>query len=91
MKRLFCSLAMSSRREDLDYFSLLLYKDTNPYWIENRVITTSFKAEKTLTKDTVPVGINAVFFWKKLHPEKIALQVAEYVSAFIGKLIKNSN
>jgi regulator of protease activity HflC (stomatin/prohibitin superfamily) len=29
--------------------------DTIPYWIDTRVITTSFKAEKTLTKDTVPV------------------------------------
>src|ERR1700722_16581901 len=34
------------------------------YWIDIRVITTTFKAEKTLTKDTVPVDVDAVLFWK---------------------------
>lgn len=31
-------------------------------WIDKRTITTSFKAEKTLTKDTVPVDVDAVLF-----------------------------
>jgi regulator of protease activity HflC (stomatin/prohibitin superfamily) len=34
--------------------------DTIPYWIGIRVITSAFKAEKTLTKDTVPVDVDAV-------------------------------
>lgn len=38
--------------------------DAIPYWIDTRVITTGFKAEKTPTKDTVPVDVNAVPFWK---------------------------
>jgi regulator of protease activity HflC (stomatin/prohibitin superfamily) len=55
--------------------------DTIPYWIDTRVITTSFKAEKTLTKDTVPVDVDAVLFWKVLDPRKAALEVADYLSA----------
>jgi regulator of protease activity HflC (stomatin/prohibitin superfamily) len=51
------------------------------YWIDNRVITTSFKAEKTLTKDTVPVDVEAVLFWKVLDPQKAALEVQDYRSA----------
>jgi regulator of protease activity HflC (stomatin/prohibitin superfamily) len=45
------------------------------------VISTSFKAEKTLTKDTVPVDVDAVLFWKVLNPQKAALEVADYNSA----------
>jgi len=51
------------------------------YWIDTRVITSSFKAEKTLTKDTVPVNVDAVLFWKVLDPKKAALDVADYQSA----------
>ena len=44
-------------------------------------MTSSFKAEKTLTKDTVPVDVDAVLFWKILDPKKAALDVADYQSA----------
>ena len=55
--------------------------DSVCYWIDLRVITTSFKAEKTLTKDTVPVDVDAVLFWKVVDPKKAALEVADYQSA----------
>ena len=55
--------------------------DTIPYWIDTRVLTVSFKAEKTLTKDTVPVDVDAVLFWRIVDPEKAALAVADYKSA----------
>jgi regulator of protease activity HflC (stomatin/prohibitin superfamily) len=51
------------------------------YWIDTRVITATFKAEKTLTKDTVPVDVDAVLFWKVIDPKMAALGVADYVSA----------
>ena len=51
------------------------------YWIDNRIITTSFKAEKTLTKDTVPVDVEAVLFWKVIDAQKAALEVEDYRSA----------
>ncbi len=62
-------------------FFIIPIIDTIPYWIDTRVITTSFKAEKTLTKDTVPVDVDAVLFWKVLEPQKAALEVADYLSA----------
>jgi regulator of protease activity HflC (stomatin/prohibitin superfamily) len=62
-------------------FIIVPILDTIPYWIDTRVITTSFKAEKTLTKDTVPVDVDAVLFWKVLDPKKAALEVADYISA----------
>ncbi|MDD1655917.1 MAG: slipin family protein, partial [Methanomicrobiales archaeon] len=51
------------------------------YWIDLRIITTTFKAEKTLTKDTVPVDVEAVLFWKVVNTEKAALEVEDYRSA----------
>ena len=62
-------------------FFIIPIIDTIPYWIDIRVITTSFTAEKTLTKDTVPVDVDAVLFWKVLDPKKAALDVADYRSA----------
>ncbi|PCI76475.1 peptidase [Candidatus Aerophobetes bacterium] len=50
-------------------------------WIDTRTLTTAFKAEKTLTKDTVPVDVDAVLFWKVIDPKKAALEVAEYQNA----------
>ena len=62
-------------------FFIIPIIDMIPYWIDTRVITASFKAEKTLTKDTVPVDVDAVLFWKVLDPKKAALDVADYQSA----------
>lgn len=62
-------------------FFIIPIIDYIPYWIDIRVISTSFKAEKTLTKDTVPVDVDAVLFWKVIDPKKAALDVADYYSA----------
>ncbi len=62
-------------------FFIIPVIDTIAYWIDTRVITSSFKAEKTLTKDTVPVDVDAVLFWKVIDPQKAALAVADYSSA----------
>jgi regulator of protease activity HflC (stomatin/prohibitin superfamily) len=62
-------------------FFIIPVIDAIPYWIDTRVITTTFKAEKTLTKDTVPVDVDAVLFWKVLDPQKAALAVADFKSA----------
>ena len=47
-------------------------------WIDQRIITTSFAAEQTLTSDTVPVNVDAVLFWMVYDPEKAALEVQDY-------------
>lgn len=62
-------------------FFIIPILDTVPFWIDIRVIATAFKAEKTLTKDTVPVDVDAVLFWKVIDPKKAALEVADYESA----------
>src|SRR5665647_82767 len=62
-------------------FFIIPIVDSVAYWIDGRVITTSFTAEKTLTKDTVPVDVDAVLFWKVLDAKKAALEIAEYRNA----------
>jgi regulator of protease activity HflC (stomatin/prohibitin superfamily) len=55
--------------------------DTIPTWIDSRVMVTPFSAEKTLTKDTVPVNVDAVLFWVVWDAEKAALEVEDYRAA----------
>ncbi len=55
--------------------------DTLANWIDHRVMVTPFNAEKTLTKDTVPVDVDAVLFWLVWDAEKAALEVENYRSA----------
>jgi regulator of protease activity HflC (stomatin/prohibitin superfamily) len=50
-------------------------------WIDQRIITTNFVAEQTLTSDTVPVNVDAVLFWMVYDPEKAALEVQDYQQA----------
>jgi regulator of protease activity HflC (stomatin/prohibitin superfamily) len=62
-------------------FGIIPIIDSIPYTVDIRVITSSFKAEKTLTRDTVPVDVDAVLFWKVIDPQRAALAVADYASA----------
>jgi len=62
-------------------FWIVPFVDSVTKWIDQRVITTSFAAEETLTSDTVPVNVDAVLFWLVYDPEKAALEVQEYQQA----------
>lgn len=62
-------------------FWIIPFVDSVPAWIDQRVITTSFAAEETLTSDTVPVNVDAVLFWMVYDPEKAALEVQSYAQA----------
>ncbi|MBI4928405.1 MAG: slipin family protein [Anaerolineae bacterium] len=62
-------------------FWMLPIIDSTPVWIDHRVMVTPFNAEKTLTKDTVPVDVDAVLFWVIWDAEKAALEVADYRAA----------
>jgi regulator of protease activity HflC (stomatin/prohibitin superfamily) len=55
--------------------------DNIPNWIDHRVMVTPFAAEKSLTKDTVPVDVDAVLFWVVWDAEKASLEVADYRAA----------
>ena len=57
---------------------IIPFLNTIPYIIDTRVITTSFNAEETLTKDTVPVNVDAVLFWQVFDVQKAALEVQNY-------------
>ena len=50
-------------------------------YIDQRVRVSAFKAEQTLTKDTVPVNVDAVVYWTVWDVEKAALEVQEYQKA----------
>src|SRR4029077_17574282 len=59
-------------------FWVIPFVDTVSSWIDQRVITTGFAAEQTLTADTVPVNVDAVLFWMGHDPEKAPLAVQNY-------------
>jgi regulator of protease activity HflC (stomatin/prohibitin superfamily) len=50
-------------------------------YIDQRIRVTDFNAEKTLTKDTVPVNVDAVVYWMVWDVEKAALEVQKYTEA----------
>lgn len=62
-------------------FWLIPVIDTVSAWVDQRVIATSFMAEQTLTRDTVPVDVDAVMFWVVFDAKKAALEVADYNAA----------
>ena len=61
-------------------FWIMPFIDKVSVFIDQRVMTTGFAAEQTLTADTVPVNVDAVLFWMVHDPEKAALEVQSYNS-----------
>ena len=51
------------------------------YWLDQRIQTTEFNAEQALSKDTVPVDVDAVVFWQIHDPERAAQEITDYRSA----------
>jgi regulator of protease activity HflC (stomatin/prohibitin superfamily) len=62
-------------------FWIVPIMDTLANWIDHRVMVTPFSAEKTLTKDTVPVDVDAVLFWMVWDAKKASLEVENYRNA----------
>ena len=62
-------------------FIIIPFVDTIASWIDQRIHTTEINAEQALTKDTVPVNIDAVVFWQVHDPERAALEIADYRQA----------
>jgi regulator of protease activity HflC (stomatin/prohibitin superfamily) len=62
-------------------FMIIPILDQISNYIDQRVRVTEFKAEQTLTKDTVPVNVDAVVYWTVWDVEKAALEVQEYEKA----------
>ena len=62
-------------------FLIIPAVDSVAAWIDQRVQTSTFVAEQTLTRDTVPVDVDAVLFWVVWDAKKAALEVASYRDA----------
>jgi len=62
-------------------FILIPIIDAVTTWIDQRIRTTEVNAEQALTKDTVPVNVDAIVFWMVHDPERAALEITDYVSA----------
>ena len=62
-------------------FMIIPILDQVRTYVDQRVRVTEFRAEQTLTKDTVPVNVDAVVYWTVWDVEKAALEVQEYVRA----------
>jgi regulator of protease activity HflC (stomatin/prohibitin superfamily) len=62
-------------------FAVLPLFDTITTWVDLRTVATPFNAEQTLTKDTVPMDVDAVLFWRVVDPAKAALELEYYRDA----------
>ncbi len=63
------------------FITILPFFEVTPSVIDLRVINTTFSAEQTLTKDNVPVNVDAILFWQITDPEKATLNVQSYSNA----------
>lgn len=57
--------------------------ESTPITVDVRVIGTAFKAEKTLTKDNVPVDVDAILFWQVKDPQRAILNVQSYYDSVL--------
>jgi regulator of protease activity HflC (stomatin/prohibitin superfamily) len=62
-------------------FAIIPVLDTVIAVIDERIQTTAFNAEQALTKDTVPVNVDAIIFWHVHDAEKAALAITNYREA----------
>ena len=62
-------------------FTIFPIIDKVANYVDQRIRVTDFKAETTLTQDTVPVNVDAIAFWMVWDAEKSVLEVADYEAA----------
>ena len=62
-------------------FFIIPVIDAIAAWIDQRIQTTAVNAEQALTKDTVPVNVDAIVFWVVHDTERAALEIADYKTA----------
>lgn len=70
-------------------FMIVPFVDTVATSVDQRIQTTAFTAERTLTRDTVPVNVDAIIFWQVHDTERAALEIADYREA-IGQVAQTS-
>lgn len=62
-------------------FYIIPFVDRLPSIVSTRVQTVPFRTEQTLTKDNVPVNVDAIMFYQAIDVEKVVLNVERYVDA----------
>jgi regulator of protease activity HflC (stomatin/prohibitin superfamily) len=70
-------------------FVIVPFIDAVATWIDQRIQTTEFNAEQALTKDTVPVNVDAIIFWQVHDTERAALEIVDYRQA-IGRVAQTT-
>src|SRR5579863_3332948 len=63
------------------WFHVIPIVETLSRYVDQRVRVASVTAESTLTRDTVPVNVDAIVFWLVWNPEKSILEVEDFVQA----------
>ena len=63
------------------FFMIIPVFDNVVAIIDERIQTTAFNAEQALTKDTVPVNVDAIIFWHVFDAQKAALAITDYRQA----------
>ncbi|MHB8362777.1 MAG: slipin family protein [Patescibacteria group bacterium] len=64
-------------------FFIIPVFETIPYWIDLRTMSVPIKAEQTLTKDSVPVSVEAILFFRVIDAKMASLAVADYYNSGI--------
>jgi regulator of protease activity HflC (stomatin/prohibitin superfamily) len=62
-------------------FYIIPFVDRIPNIVSTRVQTVAFRTEQTLTKDNVPVNVDAIMFFQPIDVEKVILNVERYLEA----------
>jgi regulator of protease activity HflC (stomatin/prohibitin superfamily) len=62
-------------------FYIIPFIDRIPSIVSMRVQTIPFRTEQTLTKDNVPVNVDAIMFFQAVDVEKVILNVERYLDA----------
>ncbi|HLG97332.1 MAG TPA: slipin family protein [Bryobacteraceae bacterium] len=62
-------------------FTIVPIIDSISEYVDQRVRVTDVKAESALTRDTVPVNVDAIIFWLVWNPEKSILEVMDFDNA----------
>lgn len=64
-------------------FFLVPFLDRVARYVDMRIRATEFSSERTLTKDTVPVNVDAICFWLVWDAQKAVLEVENYYRAIV--------
>ena len=76
-----CGWAATLDCEGRGWFHVVPVFETVSHYIDQRVRVHSVTAESTLTRDTVPVNVDAIVFWMVWNAEKAILEVENFIEA----------